>query len=227
MSEKAPGQRASLAARLLGFLLGLLARLWLATLRVRVIASPALVACAGRPWVLSFFHGTQLALLRWPRRGTTVALVSLSRDGSLQAGALSAHGLDVVRGSSSRGGARGLAAIVHRLRKGADAAFAVDGPRGPYGVVKPGAVAAAKSARGVLVPMGSAASRAHVLERAWDRLVVPLPFARVVVVVGDPIEPTESDAAATLERAIAATNAHAAALLEDRAGARPSTDLAR
>ena len=65
--------------------------------------------------------------------------------------------LQVVRGSSSRGGARGLAALVRRLKTGRfDAAFAVDGPRGPYGVPKPGAALAARAAGAVVVPMGSA-----------------------------------------------------------------------
>ena len=61
----------------------------------------------------------------------------------MQARALALQGLRVVRGSSSRGGARGLAALGRRMKRDrADAAFAVDGPRGPYGVVKPGAMPA-------------------------------------------------------------------------------------
>jgi hypothetical protein len=179
----------------LGVLLGLVARLWLATLRVRVVVHPDLVACAGEPWVLSFFHGTQWPLLAWRRRGATVVLVSLSRDGAMQAKALALQGLTVVRGSSSRGGARGLAAVVRAMKKRrADAAFAVDGPRGPLGVAKPGAVLAAKKAGAWLVPMGSAAAHAVVLSRAWDRFVLAWPFSRVSVVLGAPIDPAPARA---------------------------------
>ena len=121
---------------LLGVLLGLLARVWLATLRVRVVTHPALGEVQDRPWVLAFWHGTQWPLLAWRRRRRTVVLVSHSRDGSMQARALTLQGLQVVRGSSSRGGTRGLAALVRALkREQADAAFAVVGPRGPVGVV--------------------------------------------------------------------------------------------
>jgi lysophospholipid acyltransferase (LPLAT)-like uncharacterized protein len=194
-------------AGVLGFVLGLVARLWLATLRVRVVRDPALGAYEERPWVLSFFHGTQWPLLAWRRRRRTVVLVSWSRDGAMQARALGVQGFRVVRGSTSRGGVRGLAALVRVMRRdGADAAFAVDGPKGPYGVAKGGALSAARATGGVLVPMGSAVERGIVLERAWDRFAIAWPFSRVTVRLGAPIEPDVADARARLEQAIAREN---------------------
>lgn len=199
---------------LLGLLLGLVARVWLATLRVRVEVHPALADRGEAPWVLSFFHGTQWPLLAWGRRRRTVVMVSLSRDGSMQARALGVLGLAVVRGSSSRGGARGLAALVRRLKAGGlDAAFAVDGPRGPYYVVKPGAILAARAAGGLLVPVGAAVRRPKVFERAWDRFVLAWPFAEVAVVVGPPVSSEGPDATERLGLAIRAANARAGALL--------------
>ncbi len=196
----------------LGVVLGIVARAWLATLRVRVLPDPALARVGERPWVFAFFHGTQWPLLAWPKRRPIVVLVSLSRDGSMQAKALRLQGLDVVRGSSSRGGARGLAALVRVMRKtGADAAFAVDGPRGPYGVAKGGAVAAAKAADAVLVPVGGAVGRGVVLRKAWDRFAVAWPFSRVTVRLGAPIDPHVPEARALLEAAISQANAEAAA----------------
>ncbi len=186
----------------LGILLGLVARLWLATLRVRVVAAPEL-AHLDAPWVLCFFHGTQFPLLAWRRRRPTAVMVSLSRDGAIQAKAMSSLGMRVVRGSSSRGGARGLAGVVRELKRGADAAFAVDGPRGPYGEAKAGALLAARAAEGVLVPMGSASAHAHVFSRAWDRFALPWPFTSVVVVLGAPLPATATTAelAASVARA--------------------------
>jgi lysophospholipid acyltransferase (LPLAT)-like uncharacterized protein len=177
--------------KLLGIILAWSARAWLATVRVRVHGADALALEGGA--VLAFFHGTQLLLHKLHRRGRTCVMVSHSRDGELQAAALAALGFDVVRGSSSRGGARALAAMVHKLREpGTDAVFAVDGPRGPYGVVKPGALALARSANARVIPAGAAARRKVVLERAWDRFVLPLPFTRVDIVLGTPLaEPDE------------------------------------
>lgn len=170
-----------------GFLLGIVARLWLATMRVRVVIHPALDAHGGVPWVFAFFHGTQWPLLAWKRRRRTAVMVSHSSDGTMQARALSMLGFEIVRGSSSRGGARGLAALVRRIRRGSDAAFAVDGPRGPYGVAKPGAMLAAKATGGILVPMGSAAAGGRIFDRAWDRFLLAWPFTRAVVVIGPPL----------------------------------------
>lgn len=200
---------------LLGIMLGIVARLWLATLRMRLVVHPELARCGDVPWVLSFFHGTQWPLLAWRRRRPTLVMVSHSADGSMQARALALLGFRVVRGSSSRGGARGLAAIVRALRRGGvDAAFAVDGPRGPYGEVKPGAALAAARSGGVLVPMGSAVARGKTFARAWDRFVLAWPFSRVTVVLGAPIDAGAGPEA--LQNAIAEANAAAAGLLAER-----------
>lgn len=197
------------ARALAGLLLGLLVRVWLRTLRLRVDVSAALPD--DRPWILAFFHGTQFPLLAWRRRKPTAVLVSLSRDGAIQARVLGRQGLRVARGSSSRSGAMGLRGIVRLVRGGGDAAFAVDGPRGPYGMVKEGALLTARLAGGVLVPMGSAAARAHVFARAWDRFVLPWPFSRVAVVLGPPL-PAEASPE-ELAGAIVAANQAAHLLL--------------
>ena len=193
---------------LLGVCLGLLARVWLSTLRVRVNMHPALQGAGARPWVLAFWHGTQLPLLAWRRRRRTYVLVSHSRDGCMQARALALQGLGVVRGSSSRGGVRGLATLVRAMkRERADAAFAVDGPRGPRGVVKGGVVVAARATGALIVPMAGAVRRGVVLRRSWDQFAIAWPFTRVDVTLGAPIDPAgPSGARDELERSLLELN---------------------
>ncbi len=200
--------RGELGGALLGLVLGLVARLWLATLRVRVVAHPALDRVRDRPWVLAFWHGTQWPLLAWRRRRPTVVLVSLSRDGAMQARALAVQGLRVVRGSSSRGGARGLAQVVRAMKRDAlDAAFAVDGPRGPAGVVKGGLLVAARATGAVVVPLTGSMRHGLVLRRSWDRFAIAWPFTRVEVELGEPIDPrARDDAREEVERSLAALN---------------------
>jgi lysophospholipid acyltransferase (LPLAT)-like uncharacterized protein len=173
-----------------------------------VVRHPALAREQGRPWVLAFWHGSQWPLLAWRRRKRTVVLVSLSSDGAMQAHALAMQGLIVVRGSSSRGGARGLAALVRAMRnEGADGAFAVDGPRGPLGVVKGGVILAARAAGAVVVPAAGAVHNGVVLNRAWDKFALAWPFTRVDVVLGAPIDPESvSDARRDVERELAQMN---------------------
>lgn len=194
-----------------GVLVGVLVGAWVRTLRIKVEIHPGSLAVAERR-VLAFFHGQQMALLGARRFGRTTVLVSHSSDGEIQAGVMKRLGLSVVRGSSSRGGAAGLRAIVRTLGNGGDAAFAVDGPRGPLGVAKTGALVAARAARAALLPVASASRAAWVLGRAWDRFEVPLPFSRVAVVVGAPVPILGADTDA-LGAAIHAARRRAQALL--------------
>jgi lysophospholipid acyltransferase (LPLAT)-like uncharacterized protein len=199
----------SRAARVvLGAVLGAVVWAWTRTLRVVVEESPALLPAS--PRIVAFQHGQQLALLSVPRRRRTAVLVSLSADGELQAGVMRALGMVVVRGSSSRRAAGSLARVVKLVRRGLDAAFAVDGPRGPAGVAKPGAALAARAAGALLVPVASAMRRGGVLSRAWDRFELPLPFSRVAVVIGAPVDAGAAvDRPALLDEALAAVRSRA------------------
>jgi lysophospholipid acyltransferase (LPLAT)-like uncharacterized protein len=68
-----------------------------------------------------------------------------------------------------------------------------DGPRGPARVAKPGVVALASAAGASLVPVAVAA-RPCLRFGSWDRVMLPLPFARVHCVYGSPIHlPKRSD----------------------------------
>ncbi|GAC1352461.1 MAG: lysophospholipid acyltransferase family protein [Polyangiales bacterium] len=203
-------------SRVFGWLLGWLVYLWVRSLRLSVIDESGARESA-LPWVLVFFHGTQVPLLAWRRRRRTAVLVSWSRDGSLQSRVMERASMHVIRGSSSRGGARGLCAMVRALRSGGlDAAFAVDGPRGPYGAVHPGAAACARKVGGLLVPIGSASHPSHILRGAWDRMALPLPFARAVVVIGEPLAAVA--APSEISEAITTVNLRAAAYCAGFAG---------
>ena len=215
--------------RALGVLLGVLVRVWLSTLRFSLIVDPALAgsadlagsagAAADLPWVLGLWHGQQMLLLRWPRRRRTAVLVSLSSDGDLLAAALPVLGCAVERGSSSRGGAGGLRGIVRRLKSGCDAAFALDGPKGPRRSVRAlGASAAARLARGVVVPLAAACSSSWVLSRTWDRFELPRPFARVVVALGAPLDPALASSPAALADAVERARAQAEEALRQTPG---------
>ena len=72
------------------------------------------------------------------------------------------------------------------MEKGRPAGFAVDGPRGPAGLVQPGAVWLAKLTGNPVVPFHMEASKAWNL-KSWDRTQIPRPFATVSLVVGAPI----------------------------------------
>lgn len=183
----------------------ILVRIWLATLRSRRVG-----AVFDGPGLVAFWHGDQLPLLGERPAGRLVAPVSLSADGRLQARILARLGIEHVSGSSSRGGAEALRGLWRALRAGALALMAVDGPRGPRGVVKPGVIYLARRTGLPIWPAGVAVSRGRRLRRAWDRYLLPCPFARAVVRVGAPWYPPADgpidDACAELARLIAQAN---------------------
>jgi lysophospholipid acyltransferase (LPLAT)-like uncharacterized protein len=170
---------------LVAFFAALILRLLKLTWRVRIHGPDP--DPEDRSLVFCFWHGRQAGLFAYPRPRPTAVLSSLSRDGELQAKILARLGLTVFRGSSSRGGASGLKALVGAVREGADAAFAVDGPRGPLHKVKRGAIVAAQRSGAALVPITAHASRAWVFDKAWDNYHLPKPFARVEIVRGSSI----------------------------------------
>ena len=127
-----------------------------------------------------------------------VALVSRSRDGELVAAALARLGVAerarivVARG---RGGPQGhRAASCARGSTPRSRSTARAGPRAWCGATGGVRAQAARLGGGVVVPMAAACARCHVFARAWDRFELPLPFTRVVVVLGAPLDPGRSDA---------------------------------
>ena len=137
----------------LGTILGWVVRLWVRTLFVVIEGEPP------SRGVSAFLHGQQMALLSARRPTGAAVLVSRSRDGEIQAAAMSVLGFRVVRGSSTKGGARGLVRLLRLARAGFEVALAVDGPRGPVSVPKPGAGLLAARAKVPLIAVASASRR--------------------------------------------------------------------
>jgi lysophospholipid acyltransferase (LPLAT)-like uncharacterized protein len=173
---------------LLGWGAWLLIRAWTWSLRYRRLGPPIV-----GPGLVAFWHGDQLPLLGQRPMGDVVAPISASRDGRLQAAILGRLGVGDVPGSSSRGGAAAARGLLRALSRGAVALMAVDGPRGPRGLVKPGVVYLAGHVGAPVFPVAVAVARGRRLRRAWDRYLLPLPFTRTVVVVGEPLHFTRGD----------------------------------
>jgi lysophospholipid acyltransferase (LPLAT)-like uncharacterized protein len=147
---------------------------------------------SGRPALFAFWHGVLLPLTYICRRRKIQVLTSLHRDGEVISRVIEALGFGAVRGSSSRGSARGLVSMIARGAEGFDLAVTPDGPRGPAGSVKRGVFYLAEKSGARLVPVGVGASRARRLS-SWDSFMIPLPFSRVCVVYGEPLVWDESD----------------------------------
>jgi len=133
---------------------------------------------AGQPVIFVFWHGQFLPLVHYHRQEGIVALVSEHGDGEYITRIIERNGFGTVRGSSRRGAARGLKGLVRAAREGKDLALTPDGPKGPAGVFKPGALTAAQMSGLPIIPLAVGASSGWRF-RSWDGFLVPKPFSIV------------------------------------------------
>jgi len=111
---------------------------------------------------------------------------STHRDGEIMTRTLARFGIKTTRGSSRRNAVSGTLGLLRALRRGVPVALIPDGPRGPAGIAKPGAVELAMRTGVPLLPLPFGA-RPALRMGGWDRMLLPLPGARVRCVVGKPI----------------------------------------
>jgi lysophospholipid acyltransferase (LPLAT)-like uncharacterized protein len=94
-------------------------------------------------------------------------------------------GIFSVAGSSSHGGLRAVSVLLAKLRQGSVIAMTPDGPRGPIYKVKSGVIKIAQRSGAPIYPVAIGAERKWVFG-SWDRMILPKPFARTVIVMGEP-----------------------------------------
>lgn len=215
--------RTRLWVALSGWLIAAVLRLVYSTLRVRLV-DPADVfggRARGQHVIGVFWHDTIMLTpllftrLRWP--GSVTVMLSWHRDAEIAARALRWLGIASVHGSSTRGWLGGLRGLLHARRRGSDLVIVPDGPRGPRHVAKEGAVQLARATGLPVVAFGAAAVPARRLG-SWDRMQMPRPFARVALVVSEPIAvareadlPAQAAAHAAIAAALERVTAAAAA----------------
>ena len=157
-----------------------------ATWRVRV-EGPNPFDASGRPALGALWHRSVFLAAHQFRDRNAVVIVSRSRDGDWIEALLSRLGYaPSPRGSSSRGGASALRQQIRTARETGVGALLCDGPRGPAGVAKPGVLLLARACHAPLWPVAFSARPALRLG-SWDRMLLPLPFARVLCAYGEPI----------------------------------------
>jgi len=150
---------------------------------------------AGAPAVFSFWHEylslmPALAMLarRLPnyRPRPIHTLVSRHRDGQFIGAVVRQFGIEPVAGSTSRGGAAGLLRLRRLLLDGGMIGITPDGPRGPRRQAAEGVAQLAALAGVPILPCAAGTTR-RIMLNTWDRMALPLPFGRGVVVCGPSI----------------------------------------
>jgi len=132
------------------------------------------------PGIYPFWHRCVLGATWIFRHRNFAVLTSKSRDGEFIARVIHRFGYVPIRGSSSRGGQRGLLEMDTFVKKGGGAAFTIDGPRGPRFVSKKGPVLLARTTGVAITAFYVAMEDAWVLN-TWDAMMIPKPFSRAYV----------------------------------------------
>jgi lysophospholipid acyltransferase (LPLAT)-like uncharacterized protein len=177
------GRRCALV--LLPWLVSGLMRLWFASCRLTVRDDAAFREYAGHDTgIAAFWHYSFLFLFYYFRPYPSAVMVSASKDGEYIARLAQRMGHVAVRGSSNRGGFKALREMISQLRQGKNAAIVADGSQGPARQAQAGCILMASKSGKPIFPLAWAAKPALIFH-SWDRTVVPLPFARVIVRHGE------------------------------------------
>lgn len=136
-------------------------------------------------YIYAFWHENMLMPAYHYSRPDVHVLISTHSDGQLITDVVERLGLQTVRGSTSREGAKALRQLL-RLSRESHIVITPDGPRGPRRVLQSGIVFLSAKTGLPVVPLGFGYSNAW-RAGSWDRLAVPKPFSRGYSVTMPPI----------------------------------------
>jgi lysophospholipid acyltransferase (LPLAT)-like uncharacterized protein len=176
--------RVARRARRLGRAIYVIARLLYATLRLRLENAERFEPTGGAIFVT--WHGRTLIPATYLRGRGYCALISLSRDGEMQNNFFRLLGYQTARGSTGRGGIKGLLQMARRVKGGGVLVMTPDGPRGPTHKVQLGVILMAEKSGAPIIPVAVSADRRWLM-KSWDSYMLPKPFAKVPLLTGEPI----------------------------------------
>jgi lysophospholipid acyltransferase (LPLAT)-like uncharacterized protein len=171
-----------LSLRILPGLAAGLLRLWFASCRLTTHGSEQIkstIAQNGRG-IATFWHYSFLYNFYYLRGQPAAVMVSTSRDGEYIARLAVKLGHIPIRGSANKRGFRALREMLTQLQQGNNAGIVADGSQGPARRVQPGCILMASRSGQPIFPMAWAASH-YIAFNSWDRTVIPLPFAKIVL----------------------------------------------
>jgi hypothetical protein len=112
----------------------------------------------------------------------------------------------MIHKGDKEGNRNAVAGVINEMRQlGKNTFIAVDGPNGPARQAKFGVAKLAAEGDGTILPMKLLVSGAFRLPR-WDSMIIPLPFARIRVIYGEPVLGNQ-DRAAIVEKTAQALHA--------------------
>ena len=133
------------------------------------------------------WHGrVPMAPSFWDKRKPLKALVSPHRDGQLVAAMLRRFGIGNIDGSSNENASGAAISIMKELKNGTTIAIIPDGPRGPSMTMSLSPIYYAQKAGIPVLGVTYSIENSIVVEKSWDKMLVPKPFNRGICAVTEP-----------------------------------------
>ncbi len=134
-------------------------------------------------WHNKLFLGPHLL----PRNRVINALQSSHSDGMITSIAFKYLGMNVILGSSKKGGMQAFRKMIKRLQLGESIAITPDGPKGPKEQVKEGIIKLAQISNTPIIPLVWTTKKFKTIN-SWDNFVLPYPFSKGIYCYGKPIK---------------------------------------
>ncbi len=162
------------------YVLPLIISAYINTLRIKINNIPE----ADSNSVYIFWHSKMLVGWWLFKNNKSAALVSQSKDGDILNNILTKWKYNVVRGSNSKGSREALTQMINLVKQSYSAVITPDGPRGPAGEIKNGALIISNKCSVPVIPVRITYSKKKILENSWDKFEIPLPFSKCTVDFG-------------------------------------------
>ena len=165
--------------------------LWGKTIKFKIINQPHNpVSQKGQNVIYTFWHNRLMLVFFYYRivlvGEKTCVLISKSHAGEYVSRVIRDLNLEIIRGSTKKDGKEGFRRLIQKVNSGYNAWIAPDGSRGPRYKVKMGVIYLAQKTKCPIIPITFNVSKKKILD-TWDKFILPSPFSRGVVILGEPI----------------------------------------
>ena len=138
--------------------------------------------------ILVIWHGRAVMLPFFKQKNLPLdALVSPHRDGQMIAGLLKKFGIGVIDGSTNENAKAGALELMRTLKKDHSICIIPDGPRGPRMHMKRSPIFYAWKTGKPIIAASYSIKNAKIITKAWDQMMIPLPFSQGVCKTAEPL----------------------------------------
>lgn len=154
-----------------------------------------LARASGKNTLFCIWHEVNGAGFIYYRDRGAGALLEASAKGDLLAAVANHYGIKDFRITDNPKDiqtVKGTIQFLKYLKAGHDGTIAIDGPNGPYHIIKPGIFALAQKTGHTIRPAGVWYSRKFTWYWRWDKYQMPLPFSKVSIYIDKPFSLPET-----------------------------------